>query len=71
MKRARRKLYGRVVMAFNDIDELANEMISAEFRSGGLFDEAELLRETTLDEIAQRLETTLQREYSALSVVKA
>ena len=47
-------------MAFNDIDELANEMISAEFRSGGLFDEAELLREITLDEIAQRLETTLQ-----------
>ena len=46
-------------------------MISAEFRSGGLFDEAELLREITLDEIAQRLETTLQREYSALSVVKA
>ena len=70
-ERARRKLYGRVVMAFNDIDELANEMISAEFRSGGLFDEAELLREITLDEIAQRLETTLQREYSALSVVKA
>lgn len=70
-ERARRKLYGRVVMAFNDIDKLANEMISAEFRSGGLFDEAELLREITLDEIAQRLETTLQREYSALSVVKA
>lgn len=70
-ERARRKLYGRVVMAFNDIDELANEMISAEFLGGGLFDEAELLREITLDETQQRLETTLQREYSALSVVKA
>ena len=58
-------------MAFNDIEELANEMISAEFRSGGLFDEAVLLREITLDEITQRLQTTLQKQYSALSVVKA
>ena len=57
-------------MAFNDIEELANEMISAEFRSGGLFDEAELLREITLEEIGDRLQTTLLEEYSALSVVK-
>lgn len=70
-ERARRKLYGRFVMAFNDIEELANEMIAAEFRSGGLFDEAVLLREITLDEITQRLQTTLQKQYSALSVVKA
>lgn len=70
-ERARRKLYGRFVMAFNDIEELANEMIAAEFRGGGLFDEAVLLREITLDEITQRLQTTLQKQYSALSVVKA
>ena len=70
-ERARRKLYGRFVMAFNDIEELANEMIAAEFRGGGLFDEAQLLREITLDEITQRLQTTLQKQYSALSVVKA
>lgn len=68
---ARRKLYGRFVMAFNDIEELANEMIAAEFRGGGLFDEAQLLREIALDEITQRLQTTLQKQYSALSVVKA
>lgn len=70
-ERARRKLYGRVIMGFNDIEELANEMISAQFRGGGLFDEAELLREITLDEVAARLETTLKREYSALSVIRA
>lgn len=70
-ERARRKLYGRFVMAFNDIEELANEMIAAEFRGGGLFDEAQLLREIALDEITQRLQTTLQKQYSALSVVKA
>uniref|UniRef100_UPI003FEDCA6D EF-P 5-aminopentanol modification-associated protein YfmH n=1 Tax=Candidatus Fimivicinus sp. TaxID=3056640 RepID=UPI003FEDCA6D len=70
-ERARRKLYGRFVMAFNDIEELANEMIAAEFRGGSLFDEAQLLREIALDEITARLETTLRREYSALSVVKA
>lgn len=70
-ERARRKLYGRFVMAFNDIEELANEMIAAEFRGGGLFDEAQLLREIALDEITARLETTLRREYSALSIVKA
>ena len=58
-------------MVFNDIEELANEMIAAEFRGGGLFDEAQLLREIALDEITARLETTLRREYSALSVVKA
>lgn len=70
-ERARRKFYGRVVMAFNDIEELANEMISAEFRGGGLFDEAGLLREITLEEITARLGATLQRQFSALSVVRA
>lgn len=65
----RRKLYGRSIMAFNDVDSLANSLVAAHFLNVGLFDDMTLLSEMTVQDIENRLKNTLSDEYSALSVI--
>lgn len=69
-ERIRKKLYGRSIMQFNDIDGIANAMVSAYFCKEGLFDETEILQSLTLDEINARLRTALQTDCASLSVIK-
>ena len=69
-ERIRKKLYGRSIMQFNDIDGIANAMVSAYFCKEGLFDETEILQSLTLDEVNARLRTALQTDCAALSVIK-
>lgn len=69
-ERIRKKLYGRSIMQFNDIDGIANAMVSAYFCKEGLFDETEILQSLTLDEVNARLRTTLQTDCASLSVIK-
>lgn len=68
---ARRKLYGREVMAFNDVDDIATSMISSYFAGYSLFDALELYPKITLEDIQRRLNEVMDETYSALSVVKA
>lgn len=69
-ERIRKKLYGRSIMQFNDIDGIANAMVSAYFCKEGLFDETEILQSLTLDEVNVRLRTALQTDCASLSVIK-
>ena len=69
-ERIRKKLYGRSIMQFNDIDGIANAMVSAYFCKEGLFDETEILQSLTLDEVNARLRTALQTNCASLSVIK-
>lgn len=69
-ERIRKKLYGRSIMTFNDIDGIANAMVSAYFCKEGLFDETEILQSLTLDEVNARLRTALQTDCASLSVIK-
>lgn len=69
-ERIRKKLYGRSIMQFNDIDGIANAMVSAYFCKEGLFDETEILQSLTLDEANVRLRTALQTDCASLSVIK-
>ncbi len=68
-ERARRKLYGRMIMMYNDVDELANELAATFFTGNGLFDELELCKAITLDSINSRLKDILDEDSSALSVI--
>ncbi len=65
----RKKLYGREIMSYNDVDELANNLIAADFMNEGLFDEFETLRILTPDEANEFLSKVLDEKYSALSVI--
>ena len=69
-ERIRKKLYGRSIMQFNDIDGIANAMVSAYFCKERLFDETEILQSLTLDEVNARLRTALQTDCASLSVIK-
>lgn len=69
-ERIRKKLYGRSIMTFNDIDGIANSMVSAYFCGEGLFDEPEILQSLTLDEVNERLRSALQTDCASLSVIK-
>ncbi len=68
-ERARKKLYGREIMSYNDVDELANNLIAADFMNEGLFDEFETLKILTCNEANDFLKEILDEKYSALSVI--
>ena len=66
---ARKKLYGRMIMSFNDIEFLADSLIKSEFMQEGLFDDIEVFKNLTVDDINDHLSKVLDEEYSVLSVI--
>lgn len=68
-ERARKKLYSREIMSYNDVDELANNLIAAAFMNEGLFDEFETLKILTCEEANEFLSKVLDERYCALSVI--
>lgn len=69
-ERTRRKLYGRTVMSFNDIDEIANDLVGAHFDKIGVFDDIDVFRELTVKDVENILNNTMREDYSALSIIK-
>ena len=68
-ERARRKLYGRIVMGFNDTDDVAHNLVESYFAGSDLFERARVCREMTLEDVNARLGEILDDETAALSVV--
>lgn len=66
--RAKRKLYGRMVMGYNDIDGTANLMMGMYFNGCKPFEELEACRNLSIERVNKRLRK-LKTEYSALSVI--
>ncbi len=69
-ERIRKKHYGRTVMQFNDIEAIANNMVSSCFRGESLFDDAEIIQSLTLDEVNARLRTAIDTDCRSLTVIK-
>lgn len=69
-ERIRRKLYGRSIFGFNDIEAIANDMVAAYFSGEDIFAEGEILRSLTKDEVMARLHASINTESCALSVIK-
>ncbi len=67
---ARRSLYGREIMEYNDIDSIANGFIGAYFNDYALFDALDIFKTVTKEDIENRLADMMNERYSALSVVK-
>lgn len=66
----RRSLYGREIMAYNDIDSVANGFIGAHFGGYSIFDSMQIYKDVTKADIEKRLCEVMFEEYSALSIVK-
>ncbi len=69
-ERIRRKLYGRAVMSYNDIEEIANNMVASEFAGECIFDDIEILSSLTLAEVNERLKKSIDVKHCSLSVIK-
>lgn len=67
-ERAKRKLYGRMVMNYNDIDDTANMLMNLYFNGYEPFAEIEACKSVTLAKAQERL-SKIKDEYSALSVI--
>lgn len=67
-ERAKRKLYGRMVMSYNDIDDTANLLMNLYFNGYEPFAEIEACKGVTLEKAQARL-SKIKDEYSALSVI--
>ncbi|MCQ2479562.1 MAG: insulinase family protein [Clostridia bacterium] len=67
--RTRKKLYGRMIMGLNDVDELANNMALSYFADETIFTDFEVYKEITVEYLEEMLKGTLLDEYSALSVI--
>ena len=68
-ERARRKIYGRMVMRFNDVEDVAVQMAETYFAGERLFAMTDVCRALTVDDANARLQEILQDEYTALSVI--
>ena len=69
-ERARRKYYGRLVMMFNDVDDIANTLVSKHFVNGEIFADADIIKSLTLSDINERFSQVFDDRYCALSVIK-
>lgn len=67
-ERTKRKLYGRLVMSYNSIDGIANQLMNLHFSGQEPFSELETCRGITEEMVNERLKA-IRREYSALSVI--
>ena len=65
-----KKLYGAEVFAYNDVDDLANNLIDAYFNNHGLFDTIELYKEITKADVEKAITESFKEEYCCLSVIR-
>lgn len=67
-ERAKRKFYGRFVMNYNDIDDMANLLMNLHFSGYEPFAELEVCKNITIEKVNSRL-TALREDACALSVI--
>ena len=66
----RRSMYGKEIMMYNDIDSVANSMITCDFNGWNMFDAMDIYKNVTVSDLEKRLSNMMFEQYSALSVVK-
>lgn len=68
-ERTQKKLYGRMIMGMNDVDEIANNMVISYFEGDDIFTDFEIYKTVTYDDIIALLNENLDEKYSTLSVI--
>ncbi|MDD6011707.1 MAG: pitrilysin family protein [Oscillospiraceae bacterium] len=65
-----RRLYGGEIFSFNDVDDLAGNLVDAYFGGRGLFDNIELYQSVTKQEVEKTVAESFDTENFCLSVIK-
>lgn len=70
IEQTKRALYGRAIRSLNDVDDVANLLVSAYFQGVDVFDTVHLIASVTVEDIAKRFATSFASERSAISIVE-
>lgn len=70
-ERIKKKHYGEFIMGFDDVDSVANYLISDYFNGDGLFDGLATLESITAEDINRRLRESIDINNSSMSVISA
>ena len=70
-ERIKKKHYGEFIMGFDDVDSVANYLISDYFNGDGLFDGLATLESITAEDINKRLKESIDINNSSMSVISA
>ena len=65
-----KKLYGAHIFGYNDVEDLAGNLIDAYFGGFGLFDTAELYKEVTKEDTEKAIAESFDKDNCCLSVIK-
>ncbi|MEG1179404.1 MAG: hypothetical protein RSD42_03230, partial [Oscillospiraceae bacterium] len=57
------------IMGYNDVDGIANELVSSYFEGYELFDEIDVFQSVTLADVEERFKQQMDESRSALSVI--
>lgn len=68
-QRVRRLLYGRAVLSFSRVSDVANSLLTSSFCDTGLFDRLEIIAAVTREDLIRRLKTSFLPERMALSAI--
>ena len=70
IERVKRTLYGSIIRGFNEVDGIANILVSSYFQGVGVFDVAHIIAETTAADVEKRFSKTFASDRSAISIVE-
>lgn len=68
--RVKKAMYGRNIMNFNDVDEVANDMVSSHFSNNSIYDTITLIADMDFDEVNKLLKASFNDEGLAISIIK-
>ncbi len=70
IERVKRAMYGRSIRGLNDVEDVANLLVSTYFEGVGVFDAVHLIAAVTPEDIAARFASSFDPERSAISIVE-
>lgn len=65
-----KKLYGAHIFGYNDVDDLAGNLMDAYFGGYGLFDTVEIYKEVTKQDVEKTIAESFNKDNCCLSVIK-
>lgn len=67
--RVKRSMYGSAILCFNDVSQVAQELVTSYFSGQTIYDPMEIIKNTTLDDVNTRLKNCFDPEKMAISIV--
>ena len=69
-ERVKKSLYGSAVQSFNDVEQVANDMVNAYFTGHSIYDALDIICSVTAEEINSLLQQSFQKEKCAISIIE-